>query len=568
MGGNMLRYGRASRPPPAVLLSSIAQHMGLMAVTLIFPLLVAQAAGVDARTQAHYLALAMLAMGVSTLLQAAGRRVSGIEIGSGYLLPAVFTAAYLPAALAAAKAGGLGAVAGMTIAGGLTQMVLARSIMRLRPYLPIEIVGLVVLLIGLILGSVAFRLVMDFGQGHAPALAAVGPALVALAIMIGFAAWGTPLLRAVAVLLGLAAGTVLHGALALSGLTALGTGPAPEPLVAISWPLATPSITAGLLPGFLAGALACTLRSLGDIVASQRANTADWRRPDYPNIQAGVLADGLGTFLAGLIGTMGLNTYSASVGLSVATEVKARRVAVGVGIGWIVLALIPGSALLVMAIPRSVLGAALLFASAFIVLSGISILGQRLLDARRTLVVGLGFLIGLSFDQLPAFYQQNLPPVLQPVVNSSLILGLFTALGLNALFRLGGRKVHRLVWRPGAGLDPLHQFLREAGAAEGARADGIARLVLVAEEFATTAPSLVDGVVEITVLVDDPVLTLTFAWDGRPLEPGPKPTLDPAVDEDAVMNGVALALMIRLSDRLTRSTGEDGRHNLVCEVEQ
>lgn len=567
MGTTRLRYELGARPPAAVLAGSAAQHMGLMAVTLVFPLLVAQAAGADEALQARYLALSMLAMGVATLLQAWGGGVLGLpRIGCGFLLPAVFTAAYLPAALATARSGGLAAVAGLTISAGLTQVLLSRFIGRLKPYLPIEIVGLVVMMIGIILGIVAFKLVVGFGEPRLLSLQGTGAALVGLATMIGLSAWGGPRLRAMAVLVGLATGTVFHFA---AGLGLPSPGPGPHlPVEPIAWPLVLPGFSAALLPGFLAGAIACTLRSFGDIVASQRANARDWKRPDYPNIEAGVLADGLGTLAAGLIGTMGLNTYSASVGLSVATEVFARRVAIGVGIGWIVLALVPGSATLVLAIPRGVLGASLLFASAFIVLSGISILGQRMLDARRTLVVGLGFLIGISFDQIPAFYAQALSPFLQSVVSSSLMLGLFTALALNAVFRIGARKTQRLTWAPASGFPPLRQFLRDAGALAGSRADAIARLEQIAEEFVIVAPGLASGpAVEVTARLDDYVLELAFAWEGRPLEPGPRPSFDPGVDEDAVMTGIALLLMERHADRLTRRTLADGLQELVCTVE-
>ena len=171
---------------------------------------------------------------------------------------------------------------------------------------------------------------------------------------MGFAVWGNPRLRTMSVLLGLAAGTAFY---LLHGLLAGADGPPRPgvPVAVIAWPLAMPSFEAAPLPGFLAGALACTLRAFGDIVASQRANDRGWQRPDYDNIEAGVLADGLVTLAAGLIGTVGLNTYSASVGLAVATEVLSRRVAIGVGIGWILLALLPGSSTLVLAIPQSVL---------------------------------------------------------------------------------------------------------------------------------------------------------------------------------------------------------------------
>lgn len=560
------RYDRWSHPPAAVLVTSIAQHMGLMAVTLIFPLLVVQAAGADGLTQARYVALSMVALGVSTLLQCWGGRVLGITVGSGYLLTAVFTAAYLPAALAAARSGGLGAVAGLTIAAGLAQIVLSRLLSRLRPFLTIEIVGLVVMMIGIILGIVAFKLMVGVGEADELTLGRAGAALAALATMVGLAVWGSPRLRAMAVLVGLAAGTLVH--------VALGLGGAPHPasqwpaFVLPVWPIAMPSFEAALLPGFLAGALACALRSFGDIVASQRANTEDWRRPDYPNIAAGVLADGVGTLAAGLLGVMGLNTYSASVGLSVATDVRARRIGLGAGFAWIALAFVPGASFLVLTIPRGVLGAALFFASAFIILSGVAILGQRMLDARRTLVVGVGFMVGLSFDMLPAFYSEHLSPLLQSVVSSSLMLSLFAALALNALFRIGARQVHTTAWDPAAGLAPLQLFLKETGQQAGARADGMERLARVCEEFATVAPALSDGPVTVTTRFDENLAELIFTWTGRPLEPGPSPSLEDGVDDEAAMTGIALLLIGRLSDRIHQRTRRDGRQELVCMADQ
>lgn len=568
MGTGRLRYDLNSHPPLGVLIGSVAQHMGLMAVTLVFPLLVAQAAGVDAEMQRRYLDLAMLAMGAATLFQAWGRPLLFLpRVGCGFLLPAVFTAAYLPAALYSARIGGLEAVAGMTIMAGLAEVLFSRVLPRIRPFLPIEIVGLVVMMIGIILGVVAIKLIVGYNHTTADiTLTGTGGAMAGLAVMIALAAWGSPPLRAMAVLVGLAVGTVVHLALGLgSGLPPVSVKPMLE---LIRWPLVVPSFQVGLLPGFLAGALACTLRSFGDMVASQRANDPDWRRPDYANIESGVLADGLGTLVAGLIGTMGLNTYSASVGLSVATEVKARRVALGVGLGWIVLAFIPGSSVVVMAIPRPVLGAALLFASAFIVLSGISILGQRMLDARRTIVVGLGFLIGISFDEIPDFYARALSASAQELVTSSLVLGLFTALGLNALFRIGAVKSRRLAWSPADGHGVLRQFLLESGSADGARTGEVGRCAQIAEEFATAAPSLVEGPVDVTTRFDEFVLDVTFTWSGRPLEPGPAPSFDANVDEDAMLNGITYLLIARLADRTHRRTLPDGRQELRCEVDQ
>lgn len=564
------RYDLQSRPPLAVLLTSAAQHMGLMAVTLIFPLLVAQAAGVDEVTRARYVALAMIAMGLATLLQAWGLPLfRSPRIGSGFLLPAVFTAAYLPAALVAARSGGLGAVAGLTIAAGLTEIVLSRFIVRLRPYLPIEIVGLVVLTIGVILGIAALKLMVGYDDPQPLSLDGSGSAFLTLAVTVGVAVWGNAKLRTVAVLLGLAAGTAFHIGLGFETAGTLGHDQSLAQIEVLTWPLAVPSFEIGLLPGFLAGAIACTLRAFGDIVASQRANDREWKRPDYASIEAGVLADGIGTLAAGLVGTMGLNTYSASVGLSVATEVRARRVALAVGIGWIAFGVTPGSAGLLLHIPEGVLGAALFFASAFIVLSGVSILGQRLVDGRRTLAVGFGFLAGLSFDQMPAFFAAHLPASLHSVLNSSLVVALFTALALNALFRIGSVRSYRLLWQPADGLAPLRQFLLDSGAHAGARADAVGRLVLLAEEFSEAAPALSwRSPIEVSARFDEYTLEMGFVWEGRPLVPGPPPSLDPDADEEAIIDGVVLILMRRLADRLVQRERSDGRHDVTCLVEQ
>ncbi|QJP17453.1 xanthine permease [Starkeya sp. ORNL1] len=542
--------------------------MGLMAVTLVFPLLVAQAAGADNIFQARYVALSMLALGVATLAQAWSGHVFRLpRVGSGFLLPAVFTAAYLPASLAAAKSGGLEAVAGLTITAGATEIVLSRFISRLRPYLPIEIVGLVVLMIGMILGTVALKLMVGFTNDAPLAASDSGAAMAALAVMIALSVWGGARVRTMAVLIGLAAGTILHAIFQLAGGSPPGEHAAP--LETLVWPLIAPGFDVALLPGFLVGALACTLRAFGDIVASQKANDREWKRPDYSSIEAGALADGLGTLIAGVIGTMGLNTYSASVGLSVATEVLSRRVAIGVGFGWIALAFLPGSSSFVLAIPQSVLGAALLFASAFVVLSGVSILGQRMLDSRRTIAVGLGFLLGISFDEIPALYAQHLPQILRPVVSSSLVLGLVAALTLNALFRIGSRRSHRLTWDPATGFKPLRRFLLEVGGLEGARLEAVARLSRVAEEFNEAAAHLSDGSpIEVSTGFDEYMLELRFAWHGRPLVGGTAPSLDADVDEDAMMNGVVLALIARLSDRMIQRELPDKRHELTCVVDQ
>lgn len=114
----------------------------------------------------------------------------GAGIGSGFLLPAACTAIYLPPAIAAARADGLGAVAGLTIVAGITSIVLSRVIQRIRGYLPAEVVGLVVTVLGIILGLLALRLVLgvdDIGNGGTRDVPA---GLIALVVTFSVAVWG------------------------------------------------------------------------------------------------------------------------------------------------------------------------------------------------------------------------------------------------------------------------------------------------------------------------------------------------------------------------------------------
>ena len=569
VGMAVILHGLHARPPLSVVLPAALQHVGLGSVTLVFPLLVAEAAGADAWTTVRYLELSMLAIGIGTLLQCLGR----CGIGSGFLIPAVCAAVYLPISLAAARTGGLGAVAGLTIAAGLTEALLSRAVRRLRAYLPTEVVGIVVLTIGIILGLLGLRLMLGFGPG---AQGAGGPAdwgvgLAALAVIVGASVRGGPRLRSVAVLVGLAGGSLLHLAVGL----AQGGGDAPAPasnLGTIVWPLVTPRWDLALLPGFLVGALACLVRASGDIVASQRANDPGWRRADFRTVRDGALADGLGTAVAGLLGTMGVNTYTGSVGLATATGITARRVGLAVGLLWVAFALLPGTSTVLLAIPRGVLGAALFFTAAFIVATGMSILAQRLLDARRTVVVGFAFVVALSYDALPDLYA-GLPGSARGLLSSSLVLGMVCALGLNALLRIGVYRPAAVRWRPEEGPAALTAFMAEVGAGWGARAEAVGRACDLLEEFAEAAPTVVTPgeAAEITARFDEFNLDLVLRWRGEPLPAGPVAlTLDntsEGADDAAIAAGLAAVLLRRHADRVATATSADGRQELHAHIE-
>ncbi|MBI1182030.1 MAG: xanthine permease [Alphaproteobacteria bacterium] len=549
-----ISYAVDAVPPARTTWLNALQHISLSAVTLIFPRIVAEAAGVDAAAVTRYVSLAMVAMGIGTLIQVH----RGRGIGSGFILLGHCTILYLPFAVAAAKAGGLGAVAGLTIVAGCTEMLLSRCIRPLRAYLPPEIIGVVILLLGTMLGVFGLRLMVGAGPGGADPwqMAASG---AALAVIVGVAVWAGPGLRSLAVLVGVAAGCAVYVVLELAAGD-MGPVLANISFVAPRWPLAAPSLPLAFVPGFLIGALACFVRATADLTAWQQLSDPNWKAPDFASIRAGTLADGLGCVVAGCLGVTGTNTYSGSFGLAAANGVHARRVGVAAGIGWIALGLLPGAASILYAIPAGIFGAACFYSAMFTIRTGIAMLAQRLVDARRTLIIGAAIVV--SILATGAEVHGHLPSLARQVLNSPLAVAMLLALALNAVLRLGVPKTASLRWRAAEGFAAVKDFAESQGRAWGARVELIGRAVNFLEEFCVLAPRLAgDGEVGLALRYDDVGLQIALDWRGEALDAGA--AAHPG-DEAA---GLPLVLMRHWADELRGAGAADGRQTAVAYID-
>ena len=136
------------------------QHVGIIAIALVYPLLLSREAGLSLDQTSDVLAATMLILGLGAVLQSLPRGA----LGAGYLCPPVCTAAYLAPSLLAVKTGGISLAFGMLVFAGLIEAALSRLLRPLRPYLPPEISGLVVVLIAVTLGSLAFRSLLGIGM--------------------------------------------------------------------------------------------------------------------------------------------------------------------------------------------------------------------------------------------------------------------------------------------------------------------------------------------------------------------------------------------------------------------
>jgi xanthine permease XanP len=123
-----LIYGVDDRPPLPIFVLAALQLVAVTSNSLVYPIIIARAAGLDTEPLLDLISLSMVAMGVGTVLFC--RRA---PLGSGYLCPAGFSSMYLAPSLYALQTGGLALVFGMTMVAGALQVVLAPLLGRLRP---------------------------------------------------------------------------------------------------------------------------------------------------------------------------------------------------------------------------------------------------------------------------------------------------------------------------------------------------------------------------------------------------------------------------------------------------
>jgi len=215
--------------------------------------------------------------------------------------------------------------------------------------------------------------------------------------------------------------------------------------------------------------------------------------------------------------------------------------------------------------PRPVMGAALMFVAAFIIVSGLQIITSRLLDARRTFVIGLSFIIAIAVDISPAFFRA-LPAPVQPLVSSSLVAGMLAAILLNLIFRIGARRVQNLVL-PAGRVDPvaLERFMEANGASWGARRDIIDRTTFSLAQSLEVIMDSCDpqGPVEVAASFDEFNLDLLVSYVGPPLElPDKRPSNEEIMASEEGQRRLAGFMLRRYADRV-EVTHRAGRSTIL-----
>jgi len=477
-------------------------------------------------------------------------------VGSRLLAPSSFTGVYLAPSLLAMKIGGLPLLWGMTIFAGLVEIALSRVWTRLRTFIPSETAGLVVFLIGVNVGLAALRTLIGNSVPGMLSGESASVAGVALAVMIGLNIWNKGQLRLFCILIGMMVGyvaAVAAGMLTLDDLMSV----LRQPLFAFpSVAHVSFAFDPALIIPFAVCALAAAMGSTAVVTTYQRTTDADWVRPDMISIRRGIFADGIAASTAGLLGTYGLTLATANVGLVVATGVASRRIALIVAAILAIGAVQPGFVAVLTIMPPPVMASALLFTAVFIMISGVQIISSRVLDSRRTLVIGMGMMTFFIDSIFPVAFS-GVPHWAQPIVDSPLVLATLVALGLNLVFRLGiRRKVTMSVDPAKPDYEEVSNFVERNAAVWGARRDVVTRVAFAVTQGveAIVEHCRPDGPIAVEIGYDEFDIDVTLTYRGAPLElTGQLPTQDEILESEEGVRRLAAFLIMQRSDKVRAS---------------
>lgn len=419
-------YKINDKPPIHITIILAFQHImaafgGIVAV----PLIVGGALGLPVKDIAFLVSAALFAAGIATFIQAKG-------IGPvGSKLPCVmgtdFT--FVGPSIAVGSVFGLPGMFGATIMGSFIEIFLSYFIKPLRKFFPPIVTGTVVMLIGLTLIPVS----IDWAAGGVGAkdYGSIRNVCIAFAVMLVIALlnrYGKGLISSASVIIGLIFGYAICFPLGMLDFSAITNA---------SW-IAFPTIfkygitfKLSAFAAFITAYLVTTVETVGCLMA---VGEASGKEVTSEELSKGILADGVGSLIAGFVNAGPNTSFSQNVGLIPLTKVASRFVVAVAGIILMGLGIFPKIGALIAIMPSPVLGGAGIIMFGMIVSAGIKTIKGVELNNRNMLILAISIGIGLGVTVRPDFLN-SMPPVVKSFFSSGISAGTVSALLLNFILK-------------------------------------------------------------------------------------------------------------------------------------
>ncbi|WP_455361379.1 uracil-xanthine permease family protein [Streptomyces sp. SYSU K21746] len=417
-----------SRPYGRLILFGI-QHVLVMAATPISAIFLMSATlGLDADLTVNLLSAAFLLSGVGSLIQSLGPWKFGPKLPF-VMLPG---GAPLILFLAIAEQHGLPTATGAVLLTAAFYFVVLPVFSRLLKFFPALVIGTMIVIVGVNLVKVGAVLVT--GRPGTPGFGDTTNLLLGMAT-IGFTVafyWlFSGVLRQLAVMLGLIAGTVLAfliGSTEFGAVTEGGLLNVPQLL-----PFGSPQFNLLAALPLMLYSLASMAEATGQTVINAEAVGKEIdQRTDVPKTIRG---DAFTSLLGGFVGLPLMVTSGENIGIVRVTGVRSRYVTAAAGVVLILIGFLAPITRAISVIPSAVVGGTAMVVFAVITVLGVQMLGRRgnLDDHSNTFICAVAIALGLLPILIPGVYG-GFPPNLRILLESGVAVGAFVAAVLNVLF--------------------------------------------------------------------------------------------------------------------------------------
>ncbi|MDK0942409.1 nucleobase:cation symporter-2 family protein [Clostridium perfringens] len=392
---------------------------------IVVPLVIATSLGFDSKVTTALISASILGSGLATIIQAKGVGKVGARVAC--IMGTDFT--FVSPAISVGSVLGLPGIIGATILGSLFEVILSFFIKPLMKFFPPLVTGTVVALIGLTLLPVS----IDWAAGGAgsanyASLENLAVAMFVLVITLLLNNYGKGMISSASILIGIVVGYIVCIPLGLVDFT---------PVKEASW-LSFPKILefgvtfdAKAVMAFIPAYFVATIGTVGCLKAIGETSNIDI---DDKRVAAGVLSDGVGSALGGLVGSCPNTSFSQNIGIISLTKVASRHVAVMAGILLVILGFLPKVAAIITGIPNPVLGGVGIMMFGTVAAAGIRTLSNIKLTERNLLIIAISMGLGLGVTFRPDVIH-NLPEAIRMIFSSGISTGTIAALILNAVLK-------------------------------------------------------------------------------------------------------------------------------------
>ncbi|HRK19008.1 MAG TPA: nucleobase:cation symporter-2 family protein [Hyphomicrobiaceae bacterium] len=441
--------------PPKLFALGLQHVLVMYAGAIAVPLIIGRALKLPPETVALLINADLLACGIVTIIQSLGLGPVGIRLPvmMGVTFAAVgpmlaiandpsIVGVVPPGATQAAIDAANGTqrlltIFGSAIAAGIFAIMVAPLLSFLLPLFPPIVTGSIILMIGISL----MRVGVNWAAGAAvPTLPGygdvfnIGVAALVMAIILLITRFVKGFFGNIAVLMGIVVGCLLcyfvWGTMSLNKVHE-------APMFALIYPFqfGMPIFDLKHIITMCIVMIVVLIESAGMFLA---LSDMTGKKIGQRDMTRGLMADGVGTTIGGIMNTFPYTSFSQNVGLVGVTGVRSRWVTVMGGVIMVVMGLIPKLGALAESIPLYVLGGAGIVMFGMVAATGIRILADVDYKTNRNnlFIVALSVGFGLIPLVAPTFFNKltALVPSLGPILHSGIILTAIVSVALNLFF--------------------------------------------------------------------------------------------------------------------------------------